>query len=393
MKRLKPADNSYTVDIRNILKDLLDKFKQINSDSFEVYYKKVIVPVDTDMENVWPSFLYVDDATRSWKEYTNYPLFERKKDAKPSHIVYGALHGTNVDKGKCATHKLMRETVRLLLLREYEPDDMPDSDKFLADFAGLASKIKKTNISRLPHKVYLWYEFLLKLSEEHGSLIQADCLSDFHNIELPCTLKVQTLETDICEASILALKYLLQKAEHSLTEKPAEKGKKPKDGGDTYNISDSHVSFGDKAQHAGRDINPPLSATEKKKSGWGWFKKITVFLGIITVILGLLGFLFGDNICGRFNKKPKSNKSAAEQILNEAPKTEPNDPSRIKVNSQQGSASIEGTTMGADETTFSTEPNGEITITGTVSETKRTKIKVDKRGQIKLKDGAIIDQN
>jgi len=155
-------------------------------------------------------------------------------------------------------------------------------------------------------------------------------------------------------------------------------------GGDTYNIIDSHASFGDKAQHAGRDMNTITPEPKEQKGGWGLVKKISLILGIIVSLIVIVG---------AYNKYIRKDKPAVEQTLNETPKTEPNDPSLIKVNSQQGSALIDGVKMTAPQITFSSETDGEITITDSVSETKGTKIDVNEGGQIKLKDGALIDQN
>ena len=185
------------------------------------------------------------------------------------------------------------------------------------------------------------------------------------------------------------VKIKLGDNETDLAKLPAETGQENKKqdtrtGGDTYNINAKHVSLGDNVSHAGRDINTTTSEQKKKKGAWVLIKKISLILGIIVSLIVIVG------TC---NKDIRKNKPAIEQTLNETPKTEPNNPSLIKVNSQQGSALIDGVKMTAPQITFSSETNGKITITDSVSETKGTKIDVNEGGRIKLRNGAVIDQN
>ncbi len=93
--------------------------------------------------------------------------------------------------------------------------------------------------------------------------------------------------------------------------KPAKAGQRDRDVGDIYNIIDSHVSLGDKAQHAGRDINTITPKPEKGKGGWGLVKKISLILGIIVSLIVIVG---------AYNKYYRKGKPAVEQI--KTPKTE-----------------------------------------------------------------------
>ena len=137
-------------------------------------------------------------------------MFEREEDTEPSHIVYGALKGTNVTEGWRAIDDTIKKTVKQLLLRRYEPESMPDSDTFLDNFSKFA--YVKVPIQQQAGEVYLWYEFLLKLSQEQGAFIDGDlCLSELFMSELPCVPKIQGLKTDVLQASLLALKYLHKK--------------------------------------------------------------------------------------------------------------------------------------------------------------------------------------
>ncbi|MBL7106542.1 MAG: hypothetical protein ISS77_02905 [Phycisphaerae bacterium] len=83
-------------------------------------------------------------------------------------------------------------------------------------------------------------------------------------------------------------------------------------------INAKHVSLGDNASHASRDINTSTPKPKKEKGGWG--KKIGVGLFGLAAIATILAVLFGDNIWGRISKEFKSNKPAIKQI--ESPKTE-----------------------------------------------------------------------
>ena len=69
-----------------------------------------------------------------------------------------------------------------------------------------------------------------------------------------------------------------------------ETGQRPRDSGDTYIISDSHVSLGDKAQHAGRDIT--TQKLDKEKGGWELIKKITLVLTIIVALIAIYQFAY-----------------------------------------------------------------------------------------------------
>ncbi len=60
------------------------------------------------------------------------------------------------------------------------------------------------------------------------------------------------------------------------------------------------------------NIDRPTPKAKKEKSGWG--KNIGIILVYFAAIATILILLFGDNIWGRFNRKPKSSKPAVEQI-------------------------------------------------------------------------------
>ena len=226
------------VDICEVLEHLIEKFEQINNKDFKIYYVKVALPAkssETDRKKVW-SELWGDD--ESWPEYTQYNLFEREEDVNPSHIVYGALRGTHVTEGWQAIEGSIKKTVKQLLLRNYEPVSMPDSDTFLDNFPKFADT--KVPIQQQTSGVYLWYEFLLKLSQEQGAFIDGGlCLSDLYMSELPCATKIQGLKIDVLTASKLALQYLLKKvkARRRAEQKPPETEHIPsKVLGDTFAI-------------------------------------------------------------------------------------------------------------------------------------------------------------
>jgi hypothetical protein len=85
-----------------------------------------------------------------------------------------------------------------------------------------------------------------------------------------------------------------------IVSKNTKKEQETRDGGDTYNIIDSHVSFGNKAQHAGRDVNTTTPEAKKEKGGWGWIKKISLILGIIVSLIAIFG------PCNKYTRKDKS---------------------------------------------------------------------------------------
>jgi hypothetical protein len=202
------------VVICEVLGHLIEEFAKIDGKDFKINYVKVALPAktsETDREKIW-SVLWGDDESRRWSEYTDYPLSERAEDAEPSHIVYGALVGTNVTEGWRAIEGTIIKTVKQLLLRRYEPEDMPNSDTFLDNFSKFADT--KVPIQQQVGEVYLWYEFLLKLSQEQGAFIESDRgLSEFCMKELPCITKIQELKTDVLTASLKALRYLHKKEE------------------------------------------------------------------------------------------------------------------------------------------------------------------------------------
>lgn|GEM_PF-4176986 len=90
-------------------------------------------------------------------------------------------------------------------------------------------------------------------------------------------------------------------------------------GRDIYigNLNAKHVSLGNNAQHAGRDINKITLEPEKKKARWGRVKTIA---SIITFLILILTFLIGDNVCSRLKPKPNNINPSIPQI--ETPKTE-----------------------------------------------------------------------
>lgn len=94
-------------------------------------------------------------------------------------------------------------------------------------------------------------------------------------------------------------------------EKLAETEQDTREGGDTYIAN--QMSFGDNAQHAGRDISEPTPEPKKK-----WQKWVIIFAAIATILV----LLFGDNIWGRISKRIKGTKPTVKQI--ETPKVSGN---------------------------------------------------------------------
>lgn len=87
--------------ISEVLEYLIKEFERIDGHNFLIHYVKIALPAgtsETDRDKIW-SELWGDDESGNWPEYTQCPLFERAEDTEPSHIVYGALVGTNVTEG------------------------------------------------------------------------------------------------------------------------------------------------------------------------------------------------------------------------------------------------------------------------------------------------------
>jgi len=59
------------------------------------------------------------------------------------------------------------------------------------------------------------------------------------------------------------------------------------DGGNTYIITDSHVSLGDEAQHAGRDII--MRKPKEEKGIWGFIAKVGIVLAIVVSLMTIFG--------------------------------------------------------------------------------------------------------
>jgi hypothetical protein len=102
------------------------------------------------------------------------------------------------------------------------------------------------------------------------------------------------------------LKQAMQHVKADLEQ--CETGKKKER--DTRGSRDTYIanqmSFGDKAQHASRDINTIKPKGEKK-----WQKRLIISASIATILI----FLFGDEVCTRFKAKLKSKNPTVEQVV------------------------------------------------------------------------------
>jgi hypothetical protein len=267
------------VDIRRILTHLLTEFKQIKNYDAEIFYTKAVVSDKDDIRILW-HYLFAplkrEKDITVWPNYTEYALEEYRRvygpihfsetpggksvdlapyppeleiqkeenttedeSEKPYTVTHGTLYGKNVIEGEQLLQDPIRKAIRLLLLQHYYCQKMPDSDTFLNWFPHFAAQSDtfKSPVSYEPHEdtVY-WYEFLLKLSLEHGSLIEGDKPTTWilPNIShIPYKPIIQELKTDVLKASILALEYLLEKASKPLSigeqTNGAKMGAKPKD--------------------------------------------------------------------------------------------------------------------------------------------------------------------
>jgi len=133
------------------------------------------------------------------------------------------------------------EAVKRLLLDKYDLSYMPDSDIFIAQFRKLAAGNEKP-FSEKKGSVIYWYEFLLKLADENESLIDSersqslpDALLSFVKPEIQQMARrqikqIHVLRDSVFEASMKALKYLLDKSKRAEIEQnnkaKGNKGKK-----------------------------------------------------------------------------------------------------------------------------------------------------------------------
>lgn len=212
---------TYNKIIVDTLKSLKEEFEQLDGRDFKVYYKKVIVPANTtktDMNEVWSSLHWPVSKSTSYPDFCSpWPLYEHEGDTEPSFRVHFVLSGENITNGWKALQTPIKHTIELLRLRRYDPDNIPDSDTFLDNFP----KSEKEPVDDLHTNI--WYEFLLKLSQENDCDILYESIKGVSFSDLPCTVDIEGLKTDALKASILALDYLLGKTEQKTADKSAEK--------------------------------------------------------------------------------------------------------------------------------------------------------------------------
>lgn len=202
------VDSAYTRDIYNVLKSLIEIFKKLHF-ADKSYYRKIVVRCNTDMQKLWPflELLATNNTTDYWLEYTRY------EDSRNQYDVYGLLFGTNAKHYGMELEEPIEIAIKRLLLEHYKPECMPDSDTFLDNYSKHMADNQPP--STFP-PVVLWYEFLLKLAQEPGSFIEITPLDGpLKPGDFPYPVVTQTIKNDVCEASIAALEYLLDKAEHS----------------------------------------------------------------------------------------------------------------------------------------------------------------------------------
>ena len=243
-----------SVNIQRITTYLLEEFKQIKNYDAEIFYTKAVVSEEDDIRILWDQLftrLKIEKDITVWPNYTQYCLQEYKRvygpvyfpespDGKivdmdsfppeleirqeknavddnseePTTIAYGTLYGRNVIEGEQFLQGPIRKAIRLLLLQYHYPQNMPNSDiflKYFPHFAKQADKSKRLVSYKEDEDIVYWYEFLLKLSLEHGSLLDGDkpTVWKFPNISYEPV--IQELKTDVLKASILALEYLMEK--------------------------------------------------------------------------------------------------------------------------------------------------------------------------------------
>ena len=207
----------YISDVKNVLRDLIEKFEKAGQGRPEdcyTSYTKIVVPANIDEQKVLGVLMPFEEpkkggGTRIWD--TKYEFFEELKTSKSLFIVYGVVSRFPAENSWFGFEDEINDALKWLRLYRYKPENMPDSETFLDNYPKYASQE-----GALPTfaNVVLWYEFLLKLSAESNSHIEATPLEepDPYWHDLPPAIKYQILKTDIYETSIYALQYLLEKA-------------------------------------------------------------------------------------------------------------------------------------------------------------------------------------
>jgi hypothetical protein len=267
-------NDAFAVDIRDVLERVLREFEMLKDYDADIQYTKATISAEEDIREFWHKFfvpIKQQENITVWPNYTEYAHAEGEQiigpiafpngnnlspfpealdstlsristryrepellnmslrelgkrttpdevddDEEPVILTYGTLAGRNVIEGELALRKAIKTAVQLLLLRYYCRHRLPDSDTFLAwlpHFARCRDKFKTPEPFYNPGEdaVY-WYEFLLRLSLEHGSLICGEKPVVLGIAGLSYMPVIQELKTDVLEASILALKCLLRKA-------------------------------------------------------------------------------------------------------------------------------------------------------------------------------------
>jgi len=196
--------------IKTLLESILKKFDNINGDNFKLYYLKVTFPSKTteaERKMFWKEWLEgYGNVCTSYKECTYYQFEKKEKGIETSYDVYGSLGGKNVTEGSSILNPVIKTAVTQLYLREFDPEDMPNSDIFL-------KRLCETSSKKISGEDFLWYEFILKISQEKGCVIDSKEWQNFKPDNCNFTVSFQPLKTDILEASKRILKFLLDKIE------------------------------------------------------------------------------------------------------------------------------------------------------------------------------------
>lgn len=214
-----------------------------------------------------------------------------------------------------------------------EGEMIDDDAKFQAEFTSKAPK-------SVPEKTLLLLQYICRKSNYQGDKVLVNFPQDYPicfcknvkelifyikhirdsgDIKADITMRDCTLsltmkgwqKVESFNRPNIESKQALEHVENDLRKNPPETEQEPKNSGDTYNINAEHVSLGDKAQHASRDINTITPEPEKERGRWGLIRKISLILGIIVSLIVIVG------TCNKYIRKDKP---AVKQI--ESPKTE-----------------------------------------------------------------------
>ena len=184
-------------ELIKILNDLVSEFK---GQCFwtRISCQKITLPKGTDADKLISRII-------------SCPIYQKEKYTTGEDDVYFVFYSLEDDSGlltlfKVASRPTIGKAVNQLLLDKYDVSSIPDSVMFIINYPKLAAE-DKTPFSVKEWSVVHWYEFLFKLGDERASLI---CPKKY-DTRITDVKECWHLGSDVFDASMKALDYLLEK--------------------------------------------------------------------------------------------------------------------------------------------------------------------------------------